>query len=383
MSKPTDFYDDVSQRELYAIDHLYGVPQFAKEAQLEDKERLDRLPLSVFGDPKNRKFSCHTKAATWLANAYFKKAQVSYSKYDAAFIQDRLMKAATFWNIRGLVDQFNAGFEKLARFDTPDLRDDDYALVVHYGKEKVRRMPINTALCVKHAGEYLYANRFNYPFEWRKAAASRILQKAVFFDEQHEQGLLKGAENPGPIANFEQDTAYFLQRAAELGMNAPELVSQKVAERAMCIPAQHGVYREMLLKIAEAFKTKERCTRADLHKMACALDIADRETGLCTAYPDGLEMPEEICFNVLQKEAADILDNNVMLQTGNSFPLGAFGILPIEKVASVLGAEIADSLRGLDNELDLTKLAEIAPTLPRCDAKLLERLLEEAVNPGA
>lgn len=384
MPKPTDFYDDVSQQKLYAIDHLYGVPQFAKEAQLEDRERMDRLPLSCFGDPENRKFACHTKAATWLANAYFKEAQAAYSKDKAAGIQARLMKAATFWNIRGLVDQFNTNFAKQASFEAPNLTDNDYALVVDYGKEKVRRMPINSPLCVKRAGEYLFANRFNYPFEWRKAAARRILQKAVFFDEQGEQGLLKSAEVPAPdVHRFESDISEFLQRAAELGMSLPGRVAVKVAERAMAIPARFSEYRETLTKIAEAFGKKQVCTRGDLHKMACALDTVDRETGLCSAYADGLELPEEICFDVLQKEAEDILDNNIVLQTGNSFPLGSFSILPIHKVAEVLGSEVAESMRGLDNELDLEKLAEVAPTLPRNDAKLLERLLEEAVHPGA
>ncbi len=382
MATPTDFNDDISQRELYAMDHLYGVPQFAKEAQLETKERLDRLPLSCFGDIGNRKFPCHSKAATWLANAYFKKAQASYSKDEVRQIQERLLKAATFWNIKGLVNEYNDKFTKLAHFEAPSLADADYALVVNYGNEKIRRMPINTALCVKHAGEFLFANRFNYPFEWRKAAADRILRKAVFFDEQHEQGLLKTAENPGPAGNFELETVAYLQRASELGMSMPGRVAVKVAERAMMIPERFVAHREMLLKVAKAFGTKSVCNRGDLHKMACVLDAVDRETGLCMAYPDGLELPEEVCFDVLQKEAEEILDNNVMLQTGNSYPLGAFSILPIEKVAEILGEEIAGSMRGLDNALDLEKLAEIAPTLPRPDAKLLELMLEQAVRPS-
>ena len=213
MGSPRDFNDDISQQVLYSIEHLHGLPAFVKEAAVEGKDEVDKIPSSSFADPRHRKFPCHTKAATWLSNAYFQNSKDAYSKDEGALVQERIVKAAEYWSIRTVVKNFNPTHEKLASFDGHDLKDSDYALVTEFDGKVVRRFPIPNAPSVKAAGEYLYAHRFEYPYPWRKAAARRILAKAVEFDEQFE----KGEKSAAQTLRFEPKTLEYLQRAAGLG----------------------------------------------------------------------------------------------------------------------------------------------------------------------
>jgi hypothetical protein len=376
MSSPKDFHDDISQQTLYAIEHLHGLPTFVKEAAVEGKDEVDKIPSSSFADPRHRKFPCHTKAATWLSNAYFQNSKDAYSKDEEALVQERIIKAAEYWSIRTLVKNFNSNHVKMASYDDSNLQDEDYALVAEFDGKVVRRFPIPNAPSVKAAGEYLYAHRFDYPYPWRKAAARRILAKAVEYDEKAENGEKVASQ----ILRFEPQTLEYLQRAAGLGMTHPQWAAEKIAQRVYMLPDRLRSYQRKLAELAVEFRKLPSCTHQQMSKLAAVLDTVDRETGLCRNYHEGVEMPEEICFTVLKKEAEDILDSYITLQTGNAYPVGLLASLPLEKVAGVLGEAFTDQVKTPDGNLDITKFAEILPTLPRPDAKLIERVLEESMK---
>lgn len=376
MGSPKDFHDDVSQRLLYSLEHLYGLPAFVKEAAVEEKDEVSRIPSSSFADPRKRKFPCHTKAATWLANAYFQHSKDAYSKEEASLIQDRIIKAAEYWSIRSIVKTFNKNHTKLASFEGHELEDKDFALVAQFGDEKIRRFPIPNAPSVKAAGEYLYAHRFEYPYPWRKAAAKRILAKAIEFDEAFE----RGEKVANQILRFEPDTFDYLQRAAGIGMTHPQWAAEKIAQRVYMLPDRLRPYQIKLAELAVEFRKMTRGSHQQMAKLAEVLDLIDRETGICKNYHEGVEMPEEVCFTMLKKEAEDILDSHITLQTGGTYPVGLLATLPLEKVASVLGEDFLEHIKTPDGDMDIAKFAEILPTLPRPDAKLIERVLEESMK---
>jgi len=376
MNSPKDFNDDISQQTLYAIEHLHGLPAFVKAASIEGKDEVDKIPSSSFADPRHRKFPCHTKAATWLSNAYFQNSKDAYSKDEGALVQERIVKAAEYWSIRSLVKNFNRSHDKMASFDTSNLQDSDYALVADFNGNVVRRFPIPNAPSVKAAGEYLYAHRFEYPYPWRKAAARRILAKAVEFDEAFERGEKTAAQ----ILRFEPKTMEYLQRAAGIGMTHPQWAAEKIAQRVYMLPDRLRSYQRKLAELAVELRKMPGCTHQQMSKLAAVLDVIDRETGLCSNYHEGVEMPEEICFKVLQKEAEDILDSYITLQTGTIYPVGMLASLSLEKVAGVLGDEFAAQIKMSDGSMDIAKFAEILPTLPRPDAKLIERVMEETMK---
>lgn len=142
MFRTTDFYDDVNQQTLYALEKLTGVPAFVKGASLETKEEVGQLPPHVFADPAHRKFPVHTKAATWLAHAYFKQCAPHYSNEERGFIQQRINKAAEFWKIGSLLSDFDRQWTRLHAFHAPrDLPDDQYALIYKTADYTIRKFP--------------------------------------------------------------------------------------------------------------------------------------------------------------------------------------------------------------------------------------------------
>jgi len=375
MFNPMDVNDDVNHQQLYALDKLVGIPEFVKSAEMEP---VKQLPSSSFADPIRRKFPCHTKAATWLANAYFQQVATLYPKDQCALVQDRIIKCADYWKIRGLVDDFNKKWEKLSHFDAPALSDSDYAIVANVDGHKIRRLPMPTPVSVKIAGERLYADRFSYTYPMRKAAARKILLKAADIDKV-------GVENvPVGGLSFDNETESYLVKAAGIGTTHPQWAAEKLANRVLMmgkLDPKNEVQVNMA-KVATMVGEMDAPDTETFLKLAELVDEVDRATGICNHYIHGVELPEEIFFDVQEKTAAEIVGQHIVLQNGSVYPLSAFAELPVEKIAEVLGNEFADAIRDEQGKLDPIKFAEIAPTLPRDDANLLERVIQLVKTAG-
>lgn len=379
----TDFYDDLNLQQVYAFERLTGVPEFVKSAS-PDPTSIAALPSEAFADPAHRKFPCHTKAATWLANAYFQHNKGFYSASETRQIESRLKKHAAYWQIGNLVDQFNTKWEKLSTFNEPEnLPDEQYALVFKMDDQVIRRMPMPTPASVKAAAEYFYANRQQYTYPMRKMAARRILSRAIEFDEMHKRGEL---EVTSPGTRLSPDTQEYLERAAGFGMTHPALVAEKIAQRVLMVRAKNPEVGAKLAELSLELAEKESTSPGELSKLAEVIDAVDRDTGLYSYYHQGVEMPEEFLFDVLEKNASDVLDSQVVLTTGNTYPVGLLLQMQTEKIAEVLGSEFVDAI-STAGALDANKIAEIVPTLPRTDAVLLERAIEafalEPIEKGA
>lgn len=370
-----DVHDDVNQQQLYAFDKLCGLPEFVKGAALEEKSDIAQLPTTSFADPVRRKFPCHTKAATWLANAYFQQCRPAYRMADRPAIQARIDKFAEHWKIASIVHGFNQNWNKIASTGTSEMSDDMYALVMNDDAgHKVRRMPMPNAISVKMAGEYLYANRHCYTYDMRKSAATRILKKAFEIDERVAKGeKVAGADVPGDL-RFSSMTMGFLERAAGCGTTHPAWAAEKIAQRMLMLNETNPL-RIKLAELAKAVSGMKQASRDQFIKLAGIIDAVDRETGLAKHYLDGVELPEEIFFNVLAKEAEDIKAAFVTLQNGSVLSLEALASLPLEKISEVLGTEFADAVKDVTGHVDMAKFAEIAPTLPRDEAVLLDRAI--------
>lgn len=373
---PTDFYDDENHQQLYALDKLYGLPAFVKTSAMEPRAGLTELPTHAFADPVRRKFPCHSKEATWLAQAYFSLNKSSYTTKEANFVQDRIDRHAAYWGIKGLCEGFKKSWSKMAG-ESVVLSDGDYALAVTHEGQPVRRMPIHTAVAVKHAGEFLAANRYNYPYAWRKAAARRILARAMEFDKQAAAG--KAVPGAGPGTHFDPATLEYLERAAGFGACHPLFAAEKIAQRAYMLSERHVAYQEKLAELALAVKELPDLDLEKAAQLADLIDGVDRATGLYHRYADGVDMPEEIFFQILEKEAAAVLDEHVQLTSGTTYPLEAFAAIPLDKVAAILGDDFAKEVT-VNGQVDPQKFAELARTLPRPDALMLDKVIHEAAK---
>ena len=234
------------------------------------------------------------------------------------------------------------------------------------------------AVSVKLAGEWLYANRFNYPYPWRFTAARNILKTAQDYNDRFARGEKIAGAAIG-ATEFEPETLAYLERAAGLGIVHPMQAAEKVARRVFMLGKQHDDIREKLAMIATELKDETLVSPAKLRKLAEIIDGVDRETGLALHYADGVDMPEEMFFDILEKDAEAILDSHVTLTTGNSYPVGMLAQLPLEKLAEVIGQESIREVLGFDGQIDLPKLASVLASLPRPDAMLLERVMQEGI----
>jgi len=295
-------------------------------------------------------------------------------------VQDRLRKFASFWQIRGLVDTFNTNWAKIASFNTDaNLPDEKYAMVATVDGTTVRRLPMPNAVSVKLAAEYLFANRFKYPYEWRKTAARRILQEAITYDDRAAKGEKIAGALTGEL-RFAKDTGDYLERAAGLGMCHPLQAAEKIAQRVLMLKSTAPEYAVKLAEIAVALGAQESTSPAELQKLAAVIDATDRETGLSEHYIHGVELPEEMFFDVLAKEAEEFVDSHITLTTGKIYPVGVLAQIPLDKLASVMGDDFVKAISNADGDVEISKLAEIAPTLPRGDATLFERVVDESMR---
>ena len=169
----------------------------------------------------------------------------------------------------------------------------------------------------------------------------------------------------------------YLERASGFGIVAPIRAAEKVAQRVLMLNEKHQDVRIKLAEMAVELKTSPILDCETLQKLAEAIDNVDRTTGLATHYHEGVELPEDMFFDILEKEAAAVIDGHVTLTTGTIYPIEAFADLPLGKIAEVMGKDFIDEVTS-DNQIDPVKFASVVKTLPRPDATLLESAIEAA-----
>jgi hypothetical protein len=366
MSKSAvDYYADVNQQRLHKLSRLITLPSFVETSPVADPKEAAALPIEVFADPVSRKFPLHTKAATWLAQAYFSHDRHLYTNQQAISIQGKIDKAAQYWSISEFTKQARSEVDAFTSSAPPALADADYALVIEQDGKKHPMLPIHSPENVKAAAATLYNQRGNTPYEWRVIGARKILHKAAALG-----------------VKLEDDLAAYLTKAAGLGSSFPTRAAARLANRVLMIPDSQKAVKVAAAKLA---KTVDQMTglpsAATLVKLATIVDRLDREQGFTKYYDEaGLDTPEEIFFELTHEKAAQIRDSYLMLSTGVAIPFEALQKAPLAKIAGALGFL---SRVQSDNSLDVSieKFAGVAATLPRDDAALLTKMLKLADVP--
>lgn len=361
-----DQTDDRNGQKLYSIiNNATELPEFVKSASSEDIYGPDEgLPNHVFADPMRRKFPCHTPAATWISASFYKESKDQLPKKLSGWIVDRLKSAAQKFNIQTLIDSVLATTktEKKA-----SLHDDDYAVVIRYTDgSKERYYPLTTRQEVKEAAEYLHKYRDEMPFPERQAMAEKILAKSAhfgaslgglddFIEKQAGMGTCAGIDAANLIWN----------RVKMLGrMDRPSDLQIKLAE------------------IAKSCADQSRTSRTHdpymLRKLAEIIDTVDHSHGLYRDYGESVPRPEDVLFAVTEKVATQILTEFVSLQNGSVYKTADFHKLQLKDVRGLFGDGFADAISSDGMSVSPVKLAELARTLPRPDAELIDRLLQDS-----
>ena len=339
MSKAAvDYCDDASHQRLHKLSRLMTMPDFVESAPVIAQEDVANLPVAVFADPANRKFPLHTKAATWLAQAYFSHDRHLYPNQQAAVVQDKIDKAAAYWGIGGFTKQARSDVETFQSRVAPELTDADFALIIERDGQRDPMLPIHNEDNIKASAATLYNMRSKCPYEWRVTAARRILKKAGDLGVQFDDGL-----------------GEYIVKAAGVGSSFPSVAADQLAHRALMIPDSQKEVKVAAAKLAKAVSMMPGLPKAaKLVKIAAIVDRMDREQGFNKYYDQGVPAPEEFLFDLTHEKAAAIRDSYLALTTGVYVPFEALQTAP------------------------LAKIAKVASTLPRDDALMLQRMLRAA-----
>jgi len=362
MPSPSVVLDPASDKnctELTKLASRYDFPQFVRAADLDSTMNPGEIAVTAYADPVNKKYACHSAAATWLSAMYFHEKSAEYHPKHQSRICERLERFADYFGIRPAYEAIVKQASALR--DQDHLPDSSYAYVWQANDgHKERYYPLTSALEVKVAAEWLRDNRDRIPFADRNVISNRILEKAARYG-----------------AGLGDELTDFVEKQAGRGIPDPPELYTMLERRAML--AKKADHREAITKLAESVRNTPRVALQpnELIKLAATVDLVDHALGLKGKYTEILPRPEDVIFKVTFTKAASDHGKLCTLQTGNIYDKSQLAKLAREDVASVFGDDFANEVcTGFD--VDPEKIAELAHTLPRPDAELLEHLLSEA-----
>lgn len=356
-----DHTHDRNGAELLRLSKLYTFPEFVKSASEENLHPGAALPPTAYGDPRNRTFPCHTAASTWLSNLYFAEKQAEYSARDVTEIKNRLLKAASFWQIRDDVNAVYSRWDELHKTADARMADSDFAVViVRDDGTKERHCRMKTAMEVKAAAEWLLKHRDSIPYGDRNVIATKIVEKAAAY------GATLGANE------------LFIEKQAGRGVCDPADVVRMLSQRATL--GKTAAYREAMHQLADTFAAKKITTDpATLVELAKTVEAYDRANHI--NYTAHIQRPEDVIFGVTFKEAKDGEGCAVRLTNGTVYNKMSFEKVSLADIKALFGPAFASEVTLDGLSVCPEKLAEQAAALPAPDADAFEQLLKEANVP--
>jgi hypothetical protein len=216
---------------------------------------------------------------------------------------------------------------------------------------------------VKAAAAVLFSKRAEFPYDWRRVAARKILHKAA----EHQ-------------ATLDDTLSEYLVKAAGFGSTMPKVAGEAIAKRQLMLPESEEALRNMTAKLAMSVAGMNGVPKPDeMVKIARVIDRLDREQGFTAYYDQGVDTPEEMFFGLTEKKANALRDGHFQLTTGTIVPYAALERIPLAKVAKSIGDDFVQRITSDDAmSIDLEKFGQLASTLPRGDASILEKALAAA-----
>jgi hypothetical protein len=241
------------------------------------------------------------------------------------------------------------------------LADADFAFVWEANGQKERHYPLRNSGEVKMASHWFGQHHDHFTFADKHTIARKILTKSS------QLGAM--------VTNQE-----LLDRCAGFGYCSAEDAAQAWEKRAHLLKTEHPEYAQEAVKVATSIRgaTFEARDQGRRIKMASLMHEFDIQTGLQKLYGEegGLARPEDELFKITEKVASEFLESNVTTTTGAIYEKMALERLDSDTLRTWLGNDLADACGGV--HVDVEKLAEILPTLPRPDAEMFERMAQSA-----
>lgn len=339
-----DASTDYSGKEMHRMFTDVELPEYVKTAELDDSTELRKLPKTAFADPERMIYPINTPARVYVSNAYFidKKADISkiYGEGYASQLESNIQKAAEVFDILEDLEDYgkNLNVKQASDYGVEYMVDFNVT-----GLDPVQLYPVKTASDLTAAADSFTKNIHNFPFNVR----------------------VKSAES-------------FVKAAEVLGVDELPDLLMKYA----------GMYYPDLGKLdAELWRRSTKLTK-EAHQ-----DVYDKirdDLANMNSLEDVMKIAET-CFNIENMEG---LYDNIKVAQIIGDPVDCIFTEQITKVASDLSyvevhgdkyklADLTKISKGQYEEAfgdsgidpaDPEKIAEILPTMPRSDVKLLEEI---------
>ena len=349
---------DTLKLGLHTLDEAYHMPEYVKQANLEDfsDEKLSQLPNNVFADSINRYYPCHTKAATWLSIGYFLQDYNNIPEGKREELLDKFEKSAAYFN---MTNDFAELLEKtIAQEKQAAAKPVSKVTLTENGGD------LSTEENIYKAASWLIAQRNRLPLEKRSGMAMRILKQADLFHVKLPQREA-------------------LEKTAGFGVNDPADIISSIRTRSSLV--KKSEYADQLSQLADQLgRFIPSPLDAIWVKVAYAIDDFDKVAGLMPSREAGkVPLPEEVVFALPLSVVKAAEDATVQLTNGDIYSLNKLASVTRECYEDVLGPEVTDGMFDFDM-FDKQASAEILPTLPRIDPNALsEMLARESVTPEA
>lgn len=349
------------RHRLAQLAELDLLPDWTKQADARTT-LFAELPPHMYADPQSREFPCHTKAATVLNYGLYLFDAATLPPATAARIESNFQKLANHFGVSNAIRRMKQAFTATVAGAEESQPDEAFAIVrQHSDGRKERMYPLRNALEVKAAAAWLATNRDALPFSDRHVIATKIAERADRFGASlHPHELL-------------------IEQTAGHGWCSAKQASEMLRSR---LPYLYDAPKEVQASVeklaAELTNNPEFCQSSpELVKLASLVEQIDRSNGLQSLYGSAIERPESALFSITYKQASELVDNTCQLLSGTAYDKTQFEKLSYHDIAALFGEEFADQAStGL--RIDGEKMAELAPTLPLGDAKLLDRLMGDS-----
>lgn len=340
-----DQQSDYSGKELFSMFKAIDLPEYVKTASVEDSYELSQLEKTAFADPDRGIYPINSPARVYVSNAYFinKKAAISklYGQDYVSQLENRIKSAAEVFGISEDLEDYEQSQNVKVAADY----EEQHMVNFHIDgmPASINLYPVKTASDLAESAEHFAKNISNFPFEVRVKSAENFVKAAseLGVDELPDL-LLKYAGMFYPdLTNLDQE---LWRRSTKLTKEAHREIYNKIREDVA-----------NMSDVAEVMKIAETCF--NIENMEGLYDN--------TKVAQILGDPVDMIFTEPVTKIASAL--NYVEVHGDKYKLEDLTKISKDKYEEAFGD------CGID-PADPEKIADILPTMPRSDVKLLEEI---------
>lgn len=342
-----DQLSDASNLQLYRLLQGVDIPDFVKDAELDNEASVSSLEKTAFADDLNFAYPINTPARVYVSNTFFqtKKAELEnrYGTKHMTSVGEKIKSAAELFSISREIEAYNELHEKRSNNDYTvqhvcEINDDEQL-------EPIQFFPYKTAGEFSKSAEVFVANINKYPFEWREKIARSFFAKAADIGVDELPDLIcKYAGLFYPVHTSDM--------ANELVRRANKLSSKEAQDR--------------LTSLADAVRGTEFDSLEDVMKIAHIVHHVEFHDGaydkpkVAEVLPD----PVDTFFVLSPTKVAEIL--NVVDMGGEKYDVSSLKKISADLYKKAFGVDLDPSNEG--------ELRDLLPTMPLSDVSLFKEL---------